>query len=208
MLVTQVKEHVVDDPWSSAIPNGITVTSADDGLSDTTGSKVGLDGKRSAPTSLNYNKQRPKLGVNGNAALRSRSMDHSALRPDNISANTEADNDLDRSTLRGYPDSNNKRSKGPTDSYQWFLDLDLIAVTLAPEKEGFIFKHVNYIVESQQRSSKVLRRYSDFYWLWEVLLKRYPMRVIPNLPPKKISGSKCDSGVCVVINKFIKCDSN
>ncbi|KAF7725871.1 Sorting nexin mvp1 [Apophysomyces ossiformis] len=73
-------------------------------------------------------------------------------------------------------------------SYKWFEDMDQIKVTLASEKEGFIFKHVNYVVESQQRSSIVSRRYSDFYWLWEMLIKRYPFRVIPNLPPKKLGG--------------------
>ena len=30
----------------------------------------------------------------------------------------------------------------------------------------------------------VTRRYSDFAWLQEVLLKRYPARLVPQLPPK------------------------
>jgi hypothetical protein len=79
--------------------------------------------------------------------------------------------------------------KASTESYQWFLDLDQITVSVA-EKEGFLFTHVNYWVHSNQRQTSVRRRYSDFYWFWETLLKRYPFRVIPNLPPKKISGSK------------------
>lgn len=79
--------------------------------------------------------------------------------------------------------------KASTESYQWFLDLDQITVTVA-EKEGFLFTHVNYWVHSNQRQTSVRRRYSDFYWFWETLLKRYPFRVVPNLPPKKISGSK------------------
>lgn len=79
--------------------------------------------------------------------------------------------------------------KASTESYQWFLDLDQITVTVA-EKEGFLFTHINYWVHSNQRQTSVRRRYSDFYWFWETLLKRYPFRVIPNLPPKKISGSK------------------
>lgn len=79
--------------------------------------------------------------------------------------------------------------KASTESYQWFLDLDVINVSEA-EKEGFLFTHVNYWVHSTQRQTSVRRRYSDFYWFWENLLKRYPFRVIPNLPPKKISGSK------------------
>lgn len=79
--------------------------------------------------------------------------------------------------------------KASTESYQWFLDLDQVTVSVA-EKEGFLFTHVNYWVHSNQRQTSVRRRYSDFYWFWETLLKRYPFRVIPNLPPKKISGSK------------------
>lgn len=79
--------------------------------------------------------------------------------------------------------------KSSTESYQWFLDLDQITVSVA-EKEGFLFTHINYWVHSNQRQTSVRRRYSDFYWFWETLLKRYPFRVIPNLPPKKISGSK------------------
>lgn len=79
--------------------------------------------------------------------------------------------------------------KASTESYQWFLDLDQINVAVA-EKEGFLFTHVNYWVHSTQRQTSVRRRYSDFYWFWEVLSKRYPFRVVPNLPPKKMSGSE------------------
>ncbi|KAI9247016.1 hypothetical protein EDC94DRAFT_626725 [Helicostylum pulchrum] len=71
---------------------------------------------------------------------------------------------------------------------QWFRDLDHITVSRTLEKEGFLFKHVNYEVESEKLNAKVLRRFSDFYWLWEVLLKRYPFRILPNLPPKKLGG--------------------
>ncbi|KAG2181385.1 hypothetical protein INT43_008968 [Umbelopsis isabellina] len=86
------------------------------------------------------------------------------------------------------PSAARPRTRGSTDNYQWFLDRDLVKVNVAPEKEGFLFKHTNYVVESQQRSSVVLRRYSDFWWLWETLLKRYPFRILPNLPPKKLGG--------------------
>lgn len=88
--------------------------------------------------------------------------------------------------------------KASTESYQWFLDLDQINVTVA-EKEGFLFTHVNYWVHSNQRQTSVRRRYSDFYWFWETLLKRYPFRVVPNLPPKKISGSK----LSVLLHKLV-----
>ncbi|XP_044718925.1 PX domain-containing protein [Hirsutella rhossiliensis] len=63
-----------------------------------------------------------------------------------------------------------------------------ILVTLMPEKEGmFLFQHHNYEVASQRRGSKVIRRYSDFVWLLDCLQKRYPFRVLPLLPPKRVA---------------------
>jgi hypothetical protein len=84
---------------------------------------------------------------------------------------------------------------------QWFRDLDHITVSRTSEKEGFLFKHVNYEVESEKMGCKVLRRFSDFWWLWEVLLKRYPYRMMPNLPPKKLGGSKFNSSFRFSIQK-------
>ncbi|CAG8484212.1 3753_t:CDS:10 [Funneliformis mosseae] len=72
------------------------------------------------------------------------------------------------------------------DEFQWFMDVDVISIKFAPEREGFLFKHINYIVESQRRETSVVRRYSDFWWLMECLVKRYPFRILPALPPKKI----------------------
>ncbi|KAI8337324.1 hypothetical protein BD560DRAFT_440274 [Blakeslea trispora] len=71
---------------------------------------------------------------------------------------------------------------------RWLSDSDHVSVALALEKEGFLFKHVNYELESRKLKTKVLRRFSDFWWLWEVLLRRYPYRIIPCLPPKKLGG--------------------
>lgn len=63
-----------------------------------------------------------------------------------------------------------------------------IVVTLMPEKEGlFMFQHHNYEVTSSRRGSKVIRRYSDFVWLLDCLHKRYPFRVLPLLPPKRVA---------------------
>ncbi|CEG73425.1 hypothetical protein RMATCC62417_08812 [Rhizopus microsporus] len=94
----------------------------------------------------------------------------------------------------------------PIVTHDWFSDLDQITVTIA-EKEGFIFPHINYWVQSHNRQSSVRRRYSDFYWFWETLMKRYPFRVIPSLPPKKFSG-KDDAFLekrCQGLSRFINC---
>lgn len=50
-----------------------------------------------------------------------------------------------------------------------------------------MFQHHNYEVTSQRRGSKVIRRYSDFVWLLDCLHKRYPFRVLPLLPPKRVA---------------------
>lgn len=64
-------------------------------------------------------------------------------------------------------------------------------MTLLPEKEGmFMFQHHNYEVGSARRGSKVIRRYSDFVWLLDCLHKRYPFRILPLLPPKRVAGKK------------------
>jgi sorting nexin-8 len=64
-----------------------------------------------------------------------------------------------------------------------------VVVALMPEKEGmFLFQHHNYEVTSPRRNSKVIRRYSDFVWLLDCLHKRYPFRMLPLLPPKRVAG--------------------
>jgi len=70
-----------------------------------------------------------------------------------------------------------------------------ILVVLMPEKEGmFMFQHHNYEVTSSRRGSKVIRRYSDFVWLLDCLHKRFPFRVLPLLPPKRVAGKAPPNG--------------
>ncbi|CCK71955.1 Mvp1p KNAG_0I01700 [Huiozyma naganishii CBS 8797] len=78
---------------------------------------------------------------------------------------------------------------------------DIITIEEIPEREGLLFKHTNYKVthlivlpnsEHASTDRSVVRRYSDFVWLQEVLLKRYPFRLIPELPPKKIGSQNLD----------------
>ncbi|ORX95012.1 hypothetical protein K493DRAFT_301692 [Basidiobolus meristosporus CBS 931.73] len=92
----------------------------------------------------------------------------------------------------GPPSSSSRLSttSNSLETYQLFADNDLISIKISPQKGGMIFKHVNYVVESKQRLSSVVRRYSDFWWLLEVLTKRYPSRMLPTLPPKRIGGDE------------------
>lgn len=92
---------------------------------------------------------------------------------------------MDRSAARDQPRTTTVRATGGRTGAS--LEESII-VTLMPGKEGmFMFQHHNYEVASQRRGSKVVRRYSDFVWLLDCLHKRYPFRVLPLLPPKRVA---------------------
>jgi len=74
-------------------------------------------------------------------------------------------------------------------TYEELKSMDEIAVTLIPEKKGMVFKHVEYLVESKSLKSSVRRRYRDFESFHEVLVAKYPYRLLPRMPPKKIAAS-------------------
>lgn len=90
------------------------------------------------------------------------------------------------------------------------LSPNTISVSLVPKREGTLFfRHVNYIIEGVLPNSvlskgvsgknvngdangtssfKVIRRYSDFDWLLDILQRKYPFRLLPILPPKSLTG--------------------
>ncbi|BFZ02833.1 hypothetical protein BsWGS_05872 [Bradybaena similaris] len=74
--------------------------------------------------------------------------------------------------------------------YKDLCAIDTVKVELVPEKKGIILKHVEYEITSQRNKATVLRRYNDFVALHELLSARFPYRVIPRLPPKKVGASR------------------
>ncbi|SPO40138.1 related to Sorting nexin MVP1 [Pseudozyma flocculosa] len=84
-------------------------------------------------------------------------------------------------------DSAEVNAVGAADDPEADLPLDEITVRLRSELEGFLIKHNVYVVSSELRQSSVIRRYSDWVWLADCLVKRYPFRCLPLLPPKRIS---------------------
>ncbi|TXT06241.1 uncharacterized protein COLE_05572 [Cutaneotrichosporon oleaginosum] len=63
--------------------------------------------------------------------------------------------------------------------------LENVTVELCPQKEGWFLQ--KYRVSSDKRAGALLRRYSDFVWLHTTLLQRYPFRLLPALPPKRMN---------------------
>mmetsp|Transcript_24749 Transcript_24749/g.32321 ORF Transcript_24749/g.32321 Transcript_24749/m.32321 type:complete len:497 (+) Transcript_24749:31-1521(+) len=58
-----------------------------------------------------------------------------------------------------------------------------------PELAGnFVNRHITYLVETQPNGWATRRRFSDFFWLRNTLVTRYPGLMIPSLPPKDIAG--------------------
>ncbi|KAJ2083490.1 Sorting nexin mvp1 [Coemansia sp. RSA 988] len=70
------------------------------------------------------------------------------------------------------------------EAMQWQLDMEDVSIKEAAEKGGIVFKHTNYEVSTRSFSSMVVRRYNDFFWISNYLIKRYPYRMHPNIPPK------------------------
>ncbi|KAI5935822.1 Sorting nexin-8 [Manis javanica] len=74
-------------------------------------------------------------------------------------------------------------------SLQELLARDTVQVELIPEKKGLFLKHVEYEVSSQRFRSSVYRRYNDFVVFQEVMLQKFPYRMVPALPPKRMLGA-------------------
>jgi len=54
-------------------------------------------------------------------------------------------------------------------------------------QQGFILnRYTVYEIISDQGAVSVTRRYSEFVYLWDVLVRRYPFRLLPALPPKQL----------------------
>ncbi|PIA14446.1 hypothetical protein COEREDRAFT_10339 [Coemansia reversa NRRL 1564] len=70
------------------------------------------------------------------------------------------------------------------EAMQWQLDMEDVSIKEAAEKGGIVFKHTNYEISTRSFSSMVVRRYNDFFWISNYLIKRYPHRMHPNIPPK------------------------
>ncbi|BGP39898.1 Sorting nexin mvp1 [Rhodotorula kratochvilovae] len=61
-----------------------------------------------------------------------------------------------------------------------------IEVVLQGDLEGWMVKHHVYQVIQPDKGLSVPRRYSDFVWLLDCLTRRYPFRLLPSLPPKRL----------------------
>ncbi|KAK7687879.1 hypothetical protein QCA50_009098 [Cerrena zonata] len=67
----------------------------------------------------------------------------------------------------------------------WWKRQETVNVNILGQ-QGFLLNRYLVYEVSTDRGASVPRRYSEFVFLWDVLVKRYPFRLLPSLPPKRI----------------------
>ncbi|KAG9001468.1 Sorting nexin mvp1 [Tulasnella sp. JGI-2019a] len=68
----------------------------------------------------------------------------------------------------------------------WWNRQKTVTIIILPEKQGFILNRYTVYVIQTEAGAQVNRRYSEFVFLWDCLVKRYPFRILPHLPPKRL----------------------
>ena len=92
------------------------------------------------------------------------------------------------------------------DRIQDLLRLDDITIEPVSQKKGLIVRHVEYNVKSEKFRSDVVRRYSDFQTLQELLLARFPYRLgMWNRILVSLMKVRCPSRFKPYLSDFLTC---
>ncbi|KAG6854267.1 hypothetical protein C0991_008960 [Blastosporella zonata] len=73
---------------------------------------------------------------------------------------------------------------------EWWRKQEVIRVNLLGPQGFILNRYMVYEVVTDRGSPPVQRRYSEFTFLWDVLLRRYPFRLFPALPPKRVGADE------------------
>ncbi|KAG6845493.1 hypothetical protein H0H87_008390 [Tephrocybe sp. NHM501043] len=73
---------------------------------------------------------------------------------------------------------------------EWWRKQEIIRVNLLGPQGFILNRYMVYEVVTDRGPPPVHRRYSEFVFLWDVLLRRYPFRLFPALPPKRVGGDE------------------
>ncbi|KAJ1815784.1 Sorting nexin mvp1 [Coemansia sp. RSA 2598] len=150
-----------DDPWLSAMaknPGGAPAAAMGAMTLDANVSGGGAESASSAPPAGGLHASKEHLGAGGR---------------NSVSSGSGAETFVPQISM---------------DAVQWKLDMEDVSIKEAAEKGGLVFKHTNYEVRTRSFSAMVVRRYNDFFWISNYLVKRYPYRMHPNIPPKGFAG--------------------
>ncbi|KAI0034480.1 hypothetical protein K488DRAFT_45434 [Vararia minispora EC-137] len=67
----------------------------------------------------------------------------------------------------------------------WWMRQQKVTVNFAGQ-QGFLLSRYMLYQITTERGAPVSRRYSEFVFLWDCLVRRYPFRLLPQLPPKRL----------------------
>ncbi|KAH7926033.1 hypothetical protein BV22DRAFT_1194706 [Leucogyrophana mollusca] len=67
----------------------------------------------------------------------------------------------------------------------WWKKQEHVRISIQGQ-QGFILNRYTVYEISTDRGAPVHRRYSEFVFLWDCLVRRYPFRLLPALPPKRV----------------------
>ncbi|KAG6909029.1 hypothetical protein DXG01_002303 [Tephrocybe rancida] len=73
---------------------------------------------------------------------------------------------------------------------EWWRKQEVIRVNLLGPQGFILNRYMVYEVSTNRGPPPVQRRYSEFAFLWDVLLRRYPFRLFPALPPKRVGADE------------------
>lgn len=68
---------------------------------------------------------------------------------------------------------------------EWWKMEETVGVTIQGQ-QGFILNRFTVYEITTEHGTSVHRRYSEFTFLWDCLVRRYPFRLLPALPPKRV----------------------
>ncbi|KAH8996138.1 hypothetical protein EDB86DRAFT_2850984 [Lactarius hatsudake] len=84
--------------------------------------------------------------------------------------------------LNGAPPSSVAGSGLPSG---WWKRQEKVSIQFGGQ-QGFVLNRYMVYAITTERGGTVQRRYSEFAFLWDCLVRRYPFRLLPQLPPKRI----------------------
>ncbi|KAF8966289.1 tryptophan synthase beta subunit-like PLP-dependent enzyme [Flammula alnicola] len=76
------------------------------------------------------------------------------------------------------------------DCSEWWKKQENIKVSNLGQQGFILNRYTVYEVASDRKPHSVSRRYSEFVFLWDVLVRRYPFRLSPSLPPKRVGADE------------------
>ncbi|PPQ73571.1 hypothetical protein CVT26_010372 [Gymnopilus dilepis] len=86
----------------------------------------------------------------------------------------------------GMPNGTTSNLAGTGLPNEWWKKQESIKVSILGQQGFILNRYTVYEVISDRRPHSVTRRYSEFVFLWDVLVRRYPFRLFPALPPKRV----------------------